>query len=767
LVFCASFFNLKKELKMSHGLCKTKLNLVSRHLVVALFGLASSCALADDVVDLGTVGTAGGAGQSKDLFVNRGTAAAVSPSQSNLEVGQPQSIVSRAFIEDAIAPTSTYYDILALTPSVVTTPSSNGPGFSDGAKATLRGFADGYYNITFDGIPFGDTNDPTHHSISYFPAQVLGGVVVERGPGNASNLGQATYGGTVSLLSKSAMAERNTTVYGSYGNWDSSLMGLAYESGRLKDYGDATVQFNYQYEHTNGYQSYADIQNTDYLLKFQRPLGDHTVVTALATYNDLREHLPDSINGPTLAQVAAYGQSYLMNNDSASQGFYGYNPIHKTSDFEYIRLQTFWNQGFETDNRTYTYAYNNATIAGCKAGLLDNPAGIAAQPSHCKTSPAVASGQVVGYDKLNAYRVWGDIFKATQETAYGLARFGFWWETANTSRHNIGYNLSTGTDIAFTSAQVGSGFIQQSGWNQYQPFAEFEWKPLAGLTVTPGYKYVNFQRHVWGPYNQGASGASQDYSDKYSASLPFLTVNYLLNKQNSVYAQFAQGLQIPTLSTMQNTTVATNSPLPTRTTNYQLGFVHKSDRLVADADVYYIKVSDSQALDTNSSSPTYNTWISSGNVTYKGVEGEITYVLGGGYSAYLNGSINTATYDAGNSNQGQVANVPRGTAGMGMLYRQGPWKGTLLGKFVGYQYAAAGNTFRIAPYSTVDGNISYTFKLNNDYAFKDVTTQFAVYNLLDHQAITSYSPSGSTPSSSDQVTFQAPRSFMVTVKANF
>ncbi|MBI3727272.1 MAG: hypothetical protein HY254_02940 [Burkholderiales bacterium] len=32
---------------------------------------------------------------------------------------------------------------------------------------------------------FGDTNNPTHHSTSYFPARIIGGMVIERGPGNA------------------------------------------------------------------------------------------------------------------------------------------------------------------------------------------------------------------------------------------------------------------------------------------------------------------------------------------------------------------------------------------------------------------------------------------------------------------------------------------------------------------------------------------------------------------------------------------------------
>ena len=47
--------------------------------------------------------------------------------------------------------------------------SSNGAGLGD-TKTFFRGFKDGQYNIMFDGIPFNDTNDPTHHSWAFFPS---------------------------------------------------------------------------------------------------------------------------------------------------------------------------------------------------------------------------------------------------------------------------------------------------------------------------------------------------------------------------------------------------------------------------------------------------------------------------------------------------------------------------------------------------------------------------------------------------------------------
>jgi hypothetical protein len=126
----------------------------------------------------------------------------VAPAKSSLDVTQPQTIINKSYIQDSTAATGTYTTILAIAPSMTGT-DLNGPGLSDGGvKNTLRGIQDGNFGINYDGIPFGDTNGPTHHSQSYFPSSAIGSILVDRGPGNAGNIGPSTYGGTISLFSE-------------------------------------------------------------------------------------------------------------------------------------------------------------------------------------------------------------------------------------------------------------------------------------------------------------------------------------------------------------------------------------------------------------------------------------------------------------------------------------------------------------------------------------------------------------------------------------
>jgi len=65
--------------------------------------------------------------------------------------------------------------VARIAPSIGAGVSPNGPGLAE-TKVTLRGFQDGEYNVTSTRDPFGDTNNPTHHSTSYFPARIIGGM---------------------------------------------------------------------------------------------------------------------------------------------------------------------------------------------------------------------------------------------------------------------------------------------------------------------------------------------------------------------------------------------------------------------------------------------------------------------------------------------------------------------------------------------------------------------------------------------------------------
>ncbi len=162
-------------------------------------------------------------GEPLETVVVTGTAqfnTDAAPAKSSLTTMEPETIINKSYIENFVAPQADYVTILSIVPSM-TGGDPNGPGLSDGgAKNTLRGLPDGNFAMQYDDIPFGDTNGPTHHNISYFPATTIGSINVDRGPGNAGNLGANTYGGTVKLFSETLGDDPIAKGFASYGSFD-------------------------------------------------------------------------------------------------------------------------------------------------------------------------------------------------------------------------------------------------------------------------------------------------------------------------------------------------------------------------------------------------------------------------------------------------------------------------------------------------------------------------------------------------------------------
>ncbi|HEU0095418.1 MAG TPA: TonB-dependent receptor plug domain-containing protein, partial [Rhizomicrobium sp.] len=166
------------------------------------------------------VTTAESAGEIETVVVT-GTAfdPEAAPAKASLDTMEPQTIINKSYIEDSVAETGTYTSVLAIAPSMTGT-DLNGPGLSDnGVKNTLRGLPDGSFGLTYDGVPFGDTNGPSHHSESYFPASTIGAIAVDRGPGNAGILGPSTYGGSVNMFSEVLTSNSSGRAQATVGSW--------------------------------------------------------------------------------------------------------------------------------------------------------------------------------------------------------------------------------------------------------------------------------------------------------------------------------------------------------------------------------------------------------------------------------------------------------------------------------------------------------------------------------------------------------------------
>jgi iron complex outermembrane receptor protein len=142
-------------------------------------------------------------------------AAERAPSQSTLEARSAKSEISPEYIQNFASPVADFPELLNNAPGTFSV-NPNGVGLGD-SKTFFRGFKDGQYTMQADGIPFNDTNDPTHHSWAFFPSQFIAGVDFDRSPGSAASIGPTNFGGTINLLSRSVSYTPDIRATASYG----------------------------------------------------------------------------------------------------------------------------------------------------------------------------------------------------------------------------------------------------------------------------------------------------------------------------------------------------------------------------------------------------------------------------------------------------------------------------------------------------------------------------------------------------------------------
>jgi len=773
-------------------------------LTMAVPAHAAEAAAADAAADQST--TANQAGQandkqsltSSDIIVTGSRTAEVAPVTASLATTQPQAAVSREFIDNANA-ASDFNQLIAITPSVSISGTSNGTGFGE-TKAVIRGFQDGDYNVTYDSIPFADTNNPTHHSTAFFPSTTIETVVVDRGPGNASQLGQATYGGNINMYSRAAKDQAGGQVEGLLGNWNTFIGRAEYQSGKIDSLGGAKLVVTGQFLRSDGALTNSPVNSKNLYAKLVMPLGSANTLTVMSTWNrnfyyqsDVNKGATCGTGGTALAagtqltadnctatsQIGLYGQNYGLGGDAAKPDYWLYNRTDKTTDFSYVRLQSELGSGLSMDNRAYMYGYTNNTMSGNSGRVVTgfSGAGTAASPYVAVNGPAT---DVLGYNKLNKYRVLGYIGQLNYEFASGKVRLGGWYEKAATDRHLFDFDWTTGQTPAYTekfnngngtaaqnalpSIALGNvAYLQHSTWNQYQLFGEFEFRPMEGLAITPGVKYVHFTRGIDGPVNQ-KSRTPIDTKATWTKTLPFATINWQPTNSWSVYAQYAQGMYVPDLSsfyTASDTATAQavqaqNLALlqPQTSTNYQIGTVWHGSTVSIDVDGYVIEVNNKIAGDTSAGAPA-NALVNIGQVRYKGVEGQVAWMPVKGLTLFVNGSWNYARSTATDT---QIAKAPFATGAAGVFYNNGGLRVSFSQKYTGPQYASdysgtGVRNYHMQAYSTGEFAIS-----------KEIGTLFRigvnVSNVFNSRAISGIS-TGKTYGVDDQFNFLPPRSFMV------
>ena len=683
--------------------------------LLAALLLSPLAAHADGSTSLGTVqAEAGGDANGSVSAATQQSAPYQAPTQGSLTATQPQSIINQHYIDENASPTANYTDIINIAPSVFTT-TPNGAGGMETKTTSIRGLQDGQFNVTFDGIPIGDSNDFTHHSTSYFMPQDIHSVVVDRGPGTASTIGPATFGGTVAINTRNPSETAGLTAYGSLGSFGTHLEGARFDTGVMQNWGDASAVINYKRFDTDGYLTDSRLKRQNVYFKLLKPLGNDTVLSLVAMYNTLHQNVSP---GATLADITKYGPTYGLNGNPASQAYYGYNYDDIETDFEYIGLKHQGN-GWTLDNKLYTYDY---THHGWNGADPNN------NPNSDPGGTYYSASNVPGQRMLMAYRSVGDILRLTNDLGPGVLGYGAWFDHQGNKRYQYEIDLTNGGAYNAATQLAATDRLMSDTLDSFQPYVQYAWKITPALTLTPGLKYAWFRRNIDATVNNGGAPAL-NFTKSWGKPLASVDLHYLIQKNWSAYAQVAQGFLAPNLNVFYVANPANNSVNPETTMNYQVGTTWRSHRLTLSGDLYYIDFNNmAQKVPGPLGS---NIWANVGGAIYKGVEAEGTYYVGSGVSLYGNASLNRA-YDKQTGLQ--LLEAPQRTAAAGVMYGRGPWYASLITKYIGHRYGDTGETIPLAGFAVTDFNASYTLHDLPTWV-KRAKIGLQVHNLFDKTGV--------------------------------
>jgi len=714
-------------------------------------------------------------------------AAVTAPSGNTLEAVSAKTEVSGEFIRNFMSPLADYSEYVNLAPGTFSL-NPNGIGLGQG-KTFFRGFQDGQYTMTFDGIPFEDTNSPTHHSWANFPSGWTDAVDFDRSPGMSSNFGPTNFGGSINLQSPQLFPDPNVRASVVYGSWNTRVLQLDGDSGFFGPGSRNSFLMNIQQLLSDGYQTYNRQKRVAGYGKYQYRVNNHSALTLYGGLVDIWTNTPNTTT-PTRAQVDQFGDNFLMTgtpflpNGTPDPYYYGYNYYHVQTDFEYASFHTDFGDKWKLDTKLYTTRYWNKQFYQNGASVNITPA----KPS--------------GVDKLNGYRHAGDTLVISKESKWGVFRTGVWYDWAYTDRYQIPSNILSGLDTPL--GNFHEHFITQST----QPFAEFEWHASPKIVVVAGIKAANYAMALNQYQDNGKTvgclggvastdprtgapiciggGAFVHHSVDYNNWLPNIAARYYIKSNWSAYAQFAEGSIIPPSNVFDvpNGQVL-SPPKPTLAKTYQIGNVLKFRRWTLDADAYYIHFQNGYAsyLDPSSNEPVF---VATGPSNTKGIEAESNMVLGAGFSLYLNGTVGSAKYQTGRNfpNGGLwVANTPKNVESLALLWRRKNWDVGFIDKRVGSLYNDNGSlTYLIngakIPYPVDQAITINSFNVVNvfvNYAIKSQSwlrgskIGLAVNNLADSHAvvgITPFTAATSTvafaPNPGDQLNLLPGRSVMAT-----
>ncbi|WP_397364436.1 TonB-dependent receptor [Olleya sp. R77988] len=629
--------------------------------------------------------------------------------------------------------------LLNYLPSVVTTSDAGaGVGYTG---IRVRGVSAQSTNITINGIPYNDSESLGTFWVNLgdFSSSVES-LQLQRGVGTSTN-GSGAFGASINVLTDAIAKEANGEISNSFGSYNTRKHTIKYSTGLLNDHFEISGRLSQI--NSDGYIDRATSDLKSYFLQGAY-VDDNTLIKAVTfgghevTYQAWYGTPLARINGDQAGVQTFIDDNYLSEaeaenllNSDRRYNYYTYD--NEVDNYKQDHYQLHWNEKINNNwstNLGLNYTYGR---------------GYFEQYKEDEDFSTYGFGEII---------IGGETINETDVIRRRWLDNDFYVLNANVNYKDDAINLSTGL---FYSSYHGDHFGEVI-WSEYASNSsirdryyegngdKYDFSVFAKATYQLNDKLSLFGDLQFRSVNYDTSGISSDLvlfeiDKSYGFFNPKAGLSYNLNDNNNFYFSYARANREASRSDFES-----NPDIkPEQLNDFELGWRHKTDNLIFNANAYYMLYNEqlvlTGAIDDVGSFVRDN----SGKSSRLGLELEAVVKISDQFSVQPNVTLSSnknhetiisrdgAFVDLGKTN---ISFSPDVVASNAFVYK--PIKSlqlSLLSKYVGEQFMGNTDTdaSRLESYFVNDFNVTYEIKPNK--IFKSILLSGLVNNIFGEEYI--------------------------------
>lgn len=662
-------------------------------------------------------------------------------------------------------------------------------------RISVRGFNQNKMGFTLDDVPLGDMSYGNYNGLHISRAvstENLGKVDLMQGSGALATASTSNLGGTLVFHTSDPLENFGVQVSTSAGSADTYHEFVRIDSGKLPGGGSGYVSYSYQTAHKwkgDGLQKQQQIN-----AKYVQPIGPVT----LSGYFDYSVRRENDYQDMSLSLIKRLGYKWdnisddwskaeevariYQNNTSGNCGENDYpSPFDCVDDAYYNaaglrndalgRITADWSIFDTLTLHVTTYGHNNKGMGKWATPYVASPDG----------TPISVRTTEYGISR------YGVITNLTWVLGNHTIEAGYWYEN-NLFHQARRYYALTEDDHNFTLRFQTHAFA--TSW-EYKFLTltnvfhiEDDWQITPSLKLEYGFKaqQVNNTAHLIVGSISGKISAS-------SAFLPQVGVNYTLDAENEVFANYSRNQSAfvsaatsgPFSTTQDGFDAIKDNLKPETTQTVEGGYRYTSQILQGLIAAYYVKFKNRLLATTLGSGVQGNPSALSnvGSVTSYGFETAGTWHFLHDFSLFVSYAYNASTYDdntydgdgdlyAATKNKTTV-DAPRHMLKGHLGYDDGTVFGTFEGTFMSRRYYTYTNDNSV-PDQTIF-NLTAGYRIHADSFIDGFEIQGNITNLFDRKYISAIGTNGFVATDPDGTTqtmmVGAPRQFFITLRKQF